>query len=173
VIEVTQGTADRIREWARQGLVVYRGTCSNFGCLADVFSPHDLEHERVLCPQCSTMGGGFYRGVTVVDPLNLRVVEPEVRIVEIAEIEIEVTPPPSPFDSPLLAIAGIVNLELRIRGYWRPIEVPYFVEGDRGLRSLERQLRSGRFWDDADNRDLIDRAIAHLGARLAGGLEFR
>jgi len=119
------------------------------------------------------MGGGFYHDVMIVDPLNLKVVEPEIRIVEIADIEIEVTPPPSPFDLLLLAIPGLVNLELRIRGYWRPVEVPYFVDGDGGLRSLERQLRSGRFWDDADNRDLIDRAIAHLGMRLAGGPEFR
>ncbi|MCJ7816356.1 MAG: hypothetical protein MUP55_00730 [Candidatus Aenigmarchaeota archaeon] len=160
-IVVTPETYKKVKQWHDEGKKVYRMTCANLGCLADLYTTHDVKKEPMWCPRCRTMGGGFFdvKGTVTPDMLEPKEIKPVK--VKIKDISIEVTEPPSWASC---MCDNLVNLRMTIggkKGHWRPIDMPYNVyaetvkEFSRTIKMLEKSIEDGTFFDDEENFYMI------------------
>lgn len=129
---------EKVKKWTEQGKTVYRCVCANLGCLAEAYTTIDLSKERRMCPNCGSMGGGFFHNEGTVMPADL---DPKERLLEditVDDLSFDVTDPPG--WAVLVSGCTVVNLRMTISKHWRPIDLPYRVEPYESLKEYEDRV---------------------------------
>ena len=171
-IEVSTEVYKKVKEWHAKGRKVYSLICANFGCLAEVYTPHDIKKEPLLCPRCRTLGGGHFTVEGTVTPDMLKPKKFKPTNVKLKDIEIEITEPPAWAS---FLCDGLVNLRVTIRQHWRPIDIPFGLRADtkkefkRQLKRLEKSIEDKTFFEHDYNWCLISDACYGEGYNLVRG----